>query len=230
MSRTHEIERGETLFRVAHKYYNDAGLYDELALYNGIRDPNRIRAGQWLMIPTRHELTVAAAAPLPDDDRPPTPHGLEGVIDTFGDIYDWMQDDGTLDSGFQRQQLDRADLPFPVALSWDTSRRVTQLYCHKLLAPVFVEVFETIERAGLRDEVRTYGGCFNFRSKRSAAKLSTHSWAISVDLNPESNPMGSDGDMHPGIVEIFQTYGFKWGGDWPGRARDPMHFQYCTGY
>jgi hypothetical protein len=42
--------------------------------------------------------------------------------------------------------------------------------------------------------------------------------------------MGQDGDMPPGIVAAFKAAGFFWGGDWPGRNKDPMHFQFCTGY
>lgn len=49
-------------------------------------------------------------------------------------------------------------------------------------------------------------------------------------LNPETNRQGSAEDMHPEIVALFREYGFKWGGDWSGKSKDTMHFQYCTGY
>lgn len=228
MGRHHDIARGDTLSSVARKYYDDAGLYDELARYNGILEPDQIRIGQRLEIPSKRELTRGMAAP--EGDRLATPHGLEGLLETFGDIYGHLREDGTLDPGFERKFMERLDLPLALALSWDTSRRITKLYCHKKLAPVFLDVFEDIQREGLRGEIRTFGGCFNYRAKRAASKLSTHSWAIAIDINPETNAMGTNGDMHPGVVEIFQAHGFKWGGDWPGRNKDSMHFQFCTGY
>ncbi len=57
----------------------------------------------------------------------------------------------------------------------------------------------------------------------------THSSGIAIDLNPETNRTGTPGDMDPQIVAVFKQHGFKWGGDWLGR-KDPMHFQYCSGY
>jgi hypothetical protein len=94
----------------------------------------------------------------------------------------------------------------------------------------YPSVFEAIEEEGLRSMVKTFGGCFNFRSKRTGNKLSTHCWGIAIDLNPETNQQGITGDMDPGIVEVFRRFGFKWGGDWVGKSKDPMHFQFCTGY
>ena len=34
----------------------------------------------------------------------------------------------------------------------------------------------------------------------------------------------------PGIVKVFESFGFTWGGRWSGRGKDPMHFQFCSGY
>jgi hypothetical protein len=91
-------------------------------------------------------------------------------------------------------------------------------------------VFTEIERRALRGEVRTFGGCYNVRSKRSGNRLSTHAWGIAIDLNPETNGMGRRGDLSAEVVEVFESFGFTWGGRWAGSGRDPMHFQYCTGY
>ncbi len=76
----------------------------------------------------------------------------------------------------------------------------------------------------------SFGGCFAYRPQRTGSKLSTHSWGIAIDLNPATNQQGSDGNMDPKLVEIFRCARFQWGGDWKGKARDPMHFQFCTGY
>ena len=115
-------------------------------------------------------------------------------------------------------------------LSWDPSRSVTQITCHKLLASIFADVFERIQSSGLEEKVTSFGGCFSFRRQRTGTKLSAHSWGIAIDLNPGTNAQGTSGNMDPGIVQIFREVGFEWGGDWQGRTRDPMHFQFCSGY
>jgi hypothetical protein len=73
-------------------------------------------------------------------------------------------------------------------------------------------------------------GCFAVRRKRTESKLSTHSWGIAIDLNPETDPMGSSGEIAPGVVGAFRSFVFKCGGDRPGKGKDPMNSQYCTGY
>jgi hypothetical protein len=50
-----------------------------------------------------------------------------------------------------------------------------------------------------------------------------------IDLNPETNALGTAGDMSPRVVQVFRHFGFAWGGDFRRRP-DPMHFQYATGH
>jgi LysM repeat protein len=232
MARSYVVKRGDTLARIAKNELGDARLYQQIADLNGLRDPGRIAVGQRLEIPTRREL--APPPPPPVAPRAAAglqpPHGLNAVLAEFGDIYARLREDGTLDPRWETEQLGRAPLPFPISLSWDMSKQVRNVYCHRKLVPILPSVFADIERRGLRNKVRSFGGCFNFRSKRSGSKLSTHAWGIAIDLNPETNGMGQDGDIAPGIVAAFKNAGFFWGGDWPGRNKDPMHFQFCRGY
>jgi hypothetical protein len=72
--------------------------------------------------------------------------------------------------------LTRVTLPFPLQLSWDVKTSVQQITCHKRLANLFVEVFETAASRGLQSTISTLGGCFSFRPQRSSRKLSTHAW------------------------------------------------------
>jgi len=102
--------------------------------------------------------------------------------------------------------------------------------CHKRLADVFRDALQRAQIAGMQDKIETFGGCFSFRPQRTGSKLSTHAWGIAIDLNPASNAQGSLGDMDPGLIAIFRSAGFEWGGEWTGIRRDPMHFQFCTGY
>ena len=158
------------------------------------------------------------------------PNGLKQILTTFGDIYKYIRPDGSLDPRWQADFLERMALPFPLLLSWDHSKSVNKITCHKLVTAVFAAVFARIQERGLQAKIRSFGGCFAFRPQRTGSKLSAHSWGIAIDLNPESNAQGSAGDMDAGVIEIFRVAGFKWGGDWAGRTRDPMHFQFCTGY
>ena len=158
------------------------------------------------------------------------PNGLQQILATFGDIYEYVQTDGSLDPRWQADFLARATLPFALKLSWDPATIVTQMTCHKRLVDVFTEVFERIATGGLQEKTQTFGGCFSFRPQRNASKMSAHAWGIAIDLNTATNAQGSVGDMDAGIVEIFRAAGFTWGGDWAGARRDPMHFQFCTGY
>jgi hypothetical protein len=171
------------------------------------------------------------APPLTGNESPLTaPHGLNEIIATFGDIQTYVASNGQLLARWQVDFLARASLPFPLHLSWDPSRTVTQMTCHRRMTDVFSSVFGSIQERGLQDGITSYGGCFAFRPQRTGSKLSTHSWGIAIDLNPESNPQGSAGNMDSGVINIFRHAGFEWGGDWQGKTRDPMHFQFCTGY
>ena len=116
----------------------------------------------------------------------------------------------------------------PVALSSQAQRPAVWFEGARLIVGDQTPVIES--SADLRDKLRSYGGCFNFRAKRSGSKLSTHAWGIAIDLNPETNGMGRDGDMPAGIVRVFESFGFTWGGRWSGAGKDPMHFQFCSGY
>ncbi len=49
----HEVQKGETLSKIAQKYYGDASLYPKIfeANRDTVKDPNLIRVGQKLRIP-----------------------------------------------------------------------------------------------------------------------------------------------------------------------------------
>jgi hypothetical protein len=158
------------------------------------------------------------------------PHGLDEICATFGDIFGYIAKDHTLEAGWQADFLARITLPFPLTISWDHSQSVSAMTCHKLLATVFTGVFVRLQSGGLQSKITSFGGCFSFRPQRTGTKLSTHAWGIAIDLNPETNPQGTAGNMDPAVIATFREAGFEWGGDWQGKTRDPMHFQFCTGY
>jgi hypothetical protein len=50
-----------------------------------------------------------------------------------------------------------------------------------------------------------------------------HAFGLAVDLNVSSNQLGTKGNIDPRVVEIFERWGFAWGGRWS--PPDPMHFE-----
>jgi hypothetical protein len=169
------------------------------------------------------DATATAAWPAP-------PSGIQAICDTFGDLMTYVTDDGGINPKWESEFMARAALAFPIPLAWDTTKSVTAIRCHKLIVPLFKEIFEQIVALGLKSTVKTYGGAYIYRPKRNGVKPSTHSWGIAIDLNPNTNALGSVGDMDPRLIELFEGHGFTWGGRWAGRNKDPMHFQYCNGY
>jgi hypothetical protein len=158
------------------------------------------------------------------------PHGLEQIVGTFGDIYNYIQPGGHLDPRWQADYLASVALPFSLPLAWDLSKSVQRMTCHKRMVEIFFSVFRQVQTGGLQSKISSFGGCFAFRQQRTGAKLSTHSWGIAIDLNPGTNIQGSSGNMDAGLIEIFCGAGFEWGGKWSPKTRDPMHFQFCSGY
>jgi len=234
MARRYVVKKGDTLAKIARSFYGEAKLFEKLARFNGLTNPSLIQVGEALEIPSRAELEGGAEpeaellAPVAAGLTPP--HGLEGIVATFGDIGRFIREDGNLDPQWEQQFLGNAALPFSVPLSWELTKRVTRIRCHKKLIEVFEGVFAEIQARGLSGEIKTYGGCYNYRAKRTSKKLSTHCWGIAIDLNPATNAQGTNGNMSPKVVEVFEGFGFTWGGRWTGKSKDPMHFQFCSGY
>lgn len=230
MAKTYTVAQGDTLGSIARAQLGDAGLAAMLADYNGLTDGNRIFVGQRILLPTARDRQPTASVAPPAAAWPPPPHGFQAIRDSFGDLLAYVSDDGGISPTWEAKFMARATLPFPIPLAWDTTKNATAIRCHKLIAPLIEETFRRIAAQGLQSAVMTYGGCYAYRPKRNGVKPSTHSWGIAIDLNPNTNAMGTPGDMDPHLVALFEGYGFTWGGRWSGGNKDPMHFQYCSGY
>jgi D-alanyl-D-alanine carboxypeptidase len=231
MPKSHILKKGETLTAVAELRLGDRKLAKALADFNGLASARDVTVGQAIAIPSKRELVPpkrkagARSGVMP---WPAPPHGFEAIKETFGDPASFVRDDGTEDPRWQAQHIVRVPLPYPIP--YDSKQMLTKLACHKLVAPLFAAVFTDIANKGLKSSVKSCAGVFNWRMKRGQAKPSTHTWAIAIDLNAPTNAMGTPGDMDPRLVELFESYGFVWGGRWSGANKDPMHFQYCSGY
>lgn len=122
-----------------------------------------------------------------------------------------------------RKQIMGAPAQYPAPLP----NGATRIYCHRKIRDAVEMVLRAVYDAGLWHLIETIG-CYNFRTARGLQKLSTHGWAAALDVNGATNRLGSEGDMDPRIVAIFEDHGWTWGGRWS--RKDPMHFQACSGY
>ncbi|MGH2821259.1 MAG: M15 family metallopeptidase [Actinomycetota bacterium] len=99
--------------------------------------------------------------------------------------------------------------------------------CHRVMVPQLSAALAEIESEGLSAHVDPgdYGGCYvpRFVDRDPDNPLSMHAFGLAVDINVSSNPVGTAGNMEPRVIEIFEKWGFEWGGRWS--HPDPMHFE-----
>lgn len=161
--------------------------------------------------------TVPAVPPPRIKPWPLVPSGHTGIVNVFGEPCKPDCEKG------------RVTMPAPLPLSWNKAQSITRFSCHVLMVPVFTSVFTEIHRRNYWGLLEDYGGSYNCREQRgSEAKISTHSWGITIDLNANQNPLGAKPKMPPQIVGIFEDHGFYWGGHF--HRLDGMHFQYAKNY
>lgn len=86
VERLHVVQSGESLEGIALRYYSTRSGVDWIAEKNGLRDPNRIRVGQRLVIPARAESASADVARPPKATKTTIPSVYE-VKDGDGDLY-----------------------------------------------------------------------------------------------------------------------------------------------
>lgn len=141
--------------------------------------------------------------------------------------------------GKMGQNQTMLQLPYTMQLAWDKDAKIQRFSCHEKVAEALNSIFNrTLDHYGV-DGIRElgldqFGGCLNVRLMRgSDHRYSTHSWGISVDLDPDRNAMrtpfkearlGQD-DAIP-FWEIVESTGMQSSGR--VRDRDSMHIQACT--
>src|SRR5262245_47724810 len=122
----------------------------------------------------------------------------------------YVRDDGSLDPAWERDHLKLVEIPFALRISWPPYTPVRRLKVHVKLGAMVWRIFHELLDTGLHTEVTEYGGAFNFRAQRGSAgrKLSLHAFGAAIDLNPRSNVLGTTGDMHPGVIQVFEAQGW----------------------
>ncbi len=97
--------------------------------------------------------------------------------------------------------------------------------CNRRIFPQLEAALREIVARGLADEIHPdeYAGCYYPRFIAGTTRLSNHSFGLALDLNVPGNQRGTVGEMNRDVVQIFESWGFTWGGHW--RYTDPMHFE-----
>ena len=96
--------------------------------------------------------------------------------------------------------------------------------CHRLMWEPLEGALNQILDEGLEEylsieEWRSSGGCYAPRRINrfdAGGSISRHAWGIAIDINTKSG-------YPPRVVEIFNDWGFAWGGTWT--SPDEMHFE-----
>jgi hypothetical protein len=171
------------------------------------------------------EIPGSELVPLIPPDLMSNPDPLTGAMEdasSGGGIIGTMNY-RILDDGFIKPEQAWVDSNIATA----TVPIIGEVACHRLMIPQLQAALSEIESAGLANELRPddYGGCYvpRFIDRNPSLPLSMHAFGLAVDINVSTNQLGSEGDMNPRIVEIFERWGFVWGGDWS--RPDPMHFE-----
>jgi hypothetical protein len=102
-----------------------------------------------------------------------------------------------------------------------------EVVCHRLFVDQLYGALKEIEDRGLGHLIdpSQYGGCWVPRhiDFNPARPLSMHAWGIAADFNVSTNGLGMKPQMDRRIVEVFDRWGFVWGGRWS--RPDGMHFE-----
>lgn len=116
--------------------------------------------------------------------------------------------------------------------AWVSPHIVTQtvpilgaVTCNRRIFPQLDAALREVLARGLADEIHPgeYAGCYYPRFIAGTTRLSNHSFGLALDLNVPGNQRGTVGKMNRDVVQIFESWGFTWGGRW--RYTDPMHFE-----
>ncbi|WP_426291992.1 M15 family metallopeptidase [Dyadobacter endophyticus] len=101
-----------------------------------------------------------------------------------------------------------------------------KIYLNKLILVPLEKTLRKLIEAGLHEEIKTWDGCFNIRSKRGSSGISLHSWGIAVDLNAATNPFRGKVTWSASFLKVWRDIGWICGADWSVNSKDGMHFQW----
>jgi LysM repeat protein len=206
---SYTVKKGDTLGRIAKRFYGDASRYPLVVAANRIADPDELTVGQTLVIP---DLTTAAAALVPSPAVAPSPPGAVAGRRALSEERLARVHPGLAARG--RSMLDlcaQAGVTLLVTQGLRTWEEQDALYAKgRTVAPIGKKSIVTNARGG--QSYHNFGLAFDIVVLDSVGKAS---WD----------------DTHPGwrtAATIGKSLGLAWGGDWK-TFKDTPHFQYTGG-
>ena len=116
---------------------------------------------------------------------------------------------------------------------WPVSRLADQVpfkfitgRVHKDIHDLMYLLCEETERRGYRIRPEWSWG-YSSRPIGNTTRPSFHSWGLAIDINAPVNPMKNPltTDMPSWMPEMWESYGFRWGGNYRGTP-DAMHYEF----
>lgn len=101
-----------------------------------------------------------------------------------------------------------------------------KIYLNRLILIPLQTTLRKLIALGLADEIKTWDGCFNIRTKRGSSGISTHAWGIAVDINAKQNPFRGKVTWSAEFLKVWRDIGWICGADWSPASKDGMHFQW----
>ncbi len=150
---------------------------------------------------------------------------------TTSDKFRLKYGDPQIDKSFERRCL--ALYLYPTDVREAIPCLGKSLYCNKDLWPVYLKTLRDLIAKGLHTEIHTNDECFCIRDIRGVpGQLSTHSWAMAVDLNPADNPLGVTREQAIAngltpftekFIQVWRDNNWRCGADFS--RCDGMHFE-----
>ena len=133
----------------------------------------------------------------------------------FGD-FQIKEKDGTwiiVEPAWRNANIERKNMPI-----------IGRATCNKIMWEPLLGALNQVIEEGLqntlsKEEFQKSGGCYaprRINRFNAGGAISRHAWGIAIDINVKSG-------YHPRVVEIFNQWGFAWGGTWT--SPDEMHFE-----
>jgi len=206
--RTYRVEKGDTLGKIARRFYGDASKFALIVAANAITNPDKLAPGQQLILPEAGTAPPAPPTPLgPAPAAPPTD---------------------------RTRQLSERRFAERCTRSLTRGRSLIDLCAHGGTTIMVTQGLRTWEEQdGLYAKGRTappVGKQYIVTMAKGGE--SYHNFGLAFDIVVLDAAGKSDWDAkHPGWVlagQLGATVGLEWGGTWKG-FKDVPHFQYTGG-
>lgn len=95
LSRVYEVQKGDSLWKIAQQQYQDGYKYVELIKANSLKSPGSLVIGQILIIPDLKGDQISIEAPVKDDDGETVVKSGDSLwkiaLSTYGDGFAWTR-------------------------------------------------------------------------------------------------------------------------------------------